>query len=102
MTEDEKDMSESDNEDGVAVVLLNRLTEFRLPRALEIKENVDAGEQLTESEIDFLERVFEDAVSQQSKWDDHPELAEIISKMAALYNEITEKALENEKAAKGG
>jgi len=95
-------MSESEKEEGVATVLLNRLTEFRLPRALEIKKNVDAGEVLTESEIAFLERVFEDAVGQQSKWDDFPELAGVISKVAALYNDITEKALENEKAAKGG
>jgi len=95
-------MNEVDKEDGIATVLLNRLTELRLPRALEIKESVDAGEVLTESEMEFLERVFEDAVAQQSKWDDHPELAEIISKMAALYNDITAKALENEKAAKGG
>ena len=95
-------MDEMDKDDGVAVVLLNRLNEIRLPRALEIKKNVDAGEVLTESEIAFLERVFEDAVSQQSQWDHYPELAEVISKVAALYNEITTKALENEKAAKGG
>jgi len=94
-------MSESEKE-GIAVVLLNRLTEIRLPRALEIKKNVDAGEVLTESEIEFLERVFEDAVEQQSKWDHYPELAEVISKMAALYNDITTRALENEKTAKGG
>lgn len=95
-------MSESDKEEGIGLVLLNRLTEIRLPRALEIKKNVDAGDLLTDSEIAFLERVFEEAVSQQSKWDHYPELAEVISKMAALYNEITAKALENEKAAKGG
>jgi hypothetical protein len=44
--------------------------------------------------------VFEDAVANQSQWEKHPELTEIISKVAALYNEITAKALENEKNSK--
>ncbi len=93
-------MSESDKEEGIALTLLNRLTEVRLPRALAIKEQVDRGEVLDQSEIEFLERVFEDAVANQSRWEKHPELAEIVSKVAALYHEITAKALENEKNSK--
>ena len=93
-------MSELDKEDGIAVVLLNRLTTERLPRALAIKEQVDRGETLDDNEIDFLKKVFEDAVSNQSKWEQHPELTEIISKVSALYNEITEKALANEQNSK--
>jgi len=93
-------MSESEKDEGVAVVLLNRLTEFRLPRALEIKEQVDRGEPLSDSEIAFLERVFEEAIANKSQWEKHPELSEIISKLAALYNDITTKALENEKNSK--
>ena len=93
-------MSELDKEDGIAVVLLNRLTTERLPRALAIKEQVDRGETLDDNEIDFLKKVFEDAVSNQSQWEKHPELTEIISKVAALYNEITEKALANEQNSK--
>ena len=93
-------MSESEKDEGVALVLLNRLTEIRLPRALEIKEKVDRGELLGESEIEFLDRVFDDAVANQSEWESHPELAEIISKVASLYQEITEKALANEENSK--
>jgi hypothetical protein len=93
-------MSESDKEEGIALTLLNRLTEVRLPRALAIKEQVDRGEVLDESEIAFLERVFEEAIANKSQWEKHPELTEIISKVAALYNEITAKALENEKNSK--
>ena len=93
-------MTELDKEDGIAVVLLNRLTAERLPRALAIKEQVDRGETLDDNEIDFLKKVFEDAVSNQSQWEKHPELTEIISKVAALYNEITEKALANEENSK--
>jgi len=93
-------MSESDKEEGIALTLLNRLTEVRLPRALAIKEQVDRGEVLEESEIAFLERVFEEAIANKSQWEKHPELSEIISKVAALYHEITAKALENEKNSK--
>lgn len=93
-------MSDSDKDEGVALVLLNRLNEVRLPRALAIKEQVDRGEPLSDSEIEFLDRVFEEAVANQSKWEKHPELAEIISKMAGLYKDITEKALANEEGNK--
>jgi len=89
-------MSESEKDEGVALVLLKRLTEIRLPRALAIKEQVDRGERLSESEVEFLDRVFDDAVANQAEWESHPELAEIISKVANLYQEITEKALANE------
>lgn len=93
-------MSESEKEEGIALVMLNRLNEVRLPRALAIKEQVDRGEPLGDSEIEFLDRVFEEAVANQSKWEKYPEMAEIISKMAGLYKEITEKALANEEGKK--
>jgi len=93
-------MSDSDKDEGIALVLLNRLNEVRLPRALAIKEQVDRGEPLSDSEIEFLDRVFEEAVANQSKWEKHPELAEIVSKMAGLYKDITEKALANEEGNK--
>ena len=93
-------MSESEKDEGVALVMLNRLNETRLPRALAIKEQVDRGEPLTDSEVAFLDRVFEEAIANQSQWEKHPEMAEIISKLAALYKEITEKALANEEGNK--
>jgi len=93
-------MTESDQDEGIALVMLNRLNEVRLPRTLAIKEQVDRGEPLSESEIAFLDRVFEEAIANKSQWEKHPELSEIISKLAALYNEITAKALENEKNSK--
>jgi len=93
-------MTESDKEEGVALVLLNRLNEVRLPRALAIKEQVDRGEPLSDSEIAFLDRVFDEAIANQAQWEKHPELSEIISKLAGLYKEITEKALANEENSK--
>ena len=93
-------MSDSEKDEGVMLVMLNRLNEVRLPRALAIKEQVDRGEPLGDSEIEFLDRVFEEAVANQSQWEKYPQMSEIISKMAGLYKEITEKALANEENGK--
>ena len=46
---------------GVAQTLLDRMSNQRLPRALELKEKVDAGETLGEYDLNFLEEVFKDA-----------------------------------------
>lgn len=87
------------HQDGTITVLLQRMTEQRLPRALALKEHVDNGGKLSEPDIKFLEQVFEDAHHMTTHIDfkAHPQLLEIGSKMAALYNEITARALENEK-----
>lgn len=93
-------MSDSEKDEGIMLVMLNRLNEVRLPRALAIKEQVDRGEPLGDSEIEFLDRVFEEAVANQSQWEKYPQMSEILSKMAGLYKEITEKALANEENSK--
>ena len=93
-------MSDSEKDEGIMLVMLNRLNEVRLPRALAIKEQVDRGEPLGDSEIEFLDRVFEEAVANQSRREKYPEMSEIICKMAGLYKEITEKALANEENSK--
>ena len=91
-----KSQSSSDRETGVIVALLDRLTIQRLPRIQAIKAKVDRGERLENFEIDYLTEVFADATASQSKWENHPELAEIIGKISYLYREITERALSNE------
>jgi len=80
-------------------VLVERLEKHRLPVALELKEKVDQGEVLNDLEIDFLEKVLSDAgqVTSQQLLDRHPEWQELAARMVSLYNEITTKALENEK-----
>ena len=84
---------------GTAQALLDRLNQFRLPRALDLKERVDAGEQLSENDVDFLHRVLEDASEARSLMKDHPEFKPLIDQMASLYNHITTKALENEQSS---
>ena len=48
----------------------------------------------------FWTGVFDEAIANQAQWEKHPELSEIISKLAGLYKEITEKALANEENSK--
>ena len=88
-------MSETGQE-GVIVALVERFRNFRLPRALAIKERVDDGEKLHDEDIAFLNRVFEDAQHIQRLLDQYPEFEEIAAQAIHLYNEITRTALENE------
>lgn len=87
-----------ETEIGTITVLIERMLKERLPRAQDIQKRVEAGECLTQMDIDFLEKVFNDVNNNQhAHMLKHPEYEEIVSKMAHLYKTITEKALENEK-----
>ena len=89
-------MSESTTDAGVIAALVRRFEEFRLPRALELKERVDGGATLTDADIEFLKRVFEDAQQIRPLADRHPEYHELVTRSLNLYQQITKKALENE------
>jgi hypothetical protein len=92
-------MTEPSKDSGMIQVLVERLEKRRLPRALSIKEKVDAGEVLSEFDIEFLEKVLRDANNAIPLLDRHPEYQPLAGKLVTLYKEITAKALENQKAA---
>jgi peptidoglycan hydrolase CwlO-like protein len=93
-------MSE-ETEIGTITVLIERMLNERLPRAEDILKRVNAGERLVQADIDFLEKVFSDSKKlQNAHLQNHPEYEEIVSKMAHLYKEITDKALQNEQTKK--
>jgi hypothetical protein len=89
-------MEKSDRDAGTIQALLERMQKFRLPRALAIKTRVDAGETLSDNDMDFLKHVLEDASSVQGLAARNPEYQALAVRMIGLYNEITAKGLENE------
>ena len=90
-------MTQSSEDTGVILALMERFNEQRLPRALELKKRVEQGECLSEPDIAFLEEVFRDANHVMPLVDKHPNLEPIATRAISLFKEITEKALENEK-----
>jgi len=86
-------------DDATVQVLLERLVKFRLPRTLDIKQRVDAGERLTDSELGFLTSAMEDAQQAAKVVARHPEIHALGGQIAQLYDDIVRKALENEKHA---
>ena len=94
-------MTDTSKDAGLIQILAQRLETERLPRALALKEKVDRGETMDESDIAFLEQVFKDSESIRPLVDRHPEWQGLAAKMMLLYKEITDKALENEEASGG-
>jgi hypothetical protein len=81
---------------GVLAVIVKRMEEQRLPRALELKDKVDQGGVLDDSDIDFLERVFADSNELKPLLARHPEHQDLAAKVMSVYLAITTKALDNE------
>jgi hypothetical protein len=90
-------MSEPSQDAGVIAVLLERLEEQRLPRALDLKAKVDRGERLDELDLGFMQELLADANASKPLLERHPEYQELAVRVLGLYKEITDKALENEK-----
>jgi hypothetical protein len=90
-------MTDASHDTGVLYTLVERFNTQRLPRALDLKEKVDAGETLSDLDLQFLEEVFADANQMRPLAERHPEYHDLIARVIHLYKEIMDKALENEK-----
>jgi hypothetical protein len=89
-------MADPNNDAGTIQTLLERLDKFRLPRVLAIKTRVDAGEKLTDYDVEFLNGLNEEGRQISPILARHPEYQALASRLVSLYDEITRKALENE------
>ena len=89
-------MTESSDEDGVILALIERFEKQRLPRLKALKEKTDSGEVLSGGDIEFLDTVIHDAQQSKHLIDRHPDWQAFCSYVVHLYETITEKALENE------
>ena len=89
-------MTNETNDAGVIQALLDRFNSQRLPRAMELRQKVEAGGRLENFEIDYLADVLADIRSLKGLLDRHPEYEPLVIKGMNLYTEITEKAVANE------
>lgn len=92
-------MKQESDDLGMETVLLERLEKEGLPRAIDLKAKVDAGERLDDMDIAFLERVFARVKENRPFLAAHPQYGELAARLVDLYEQITSKALENEKSA---
>lgn len=81
---------------AIKEVLLERLAEQRIPRLLDIKEMLNQGGTLSELDMEFLDEVSSDAGQNKHIFDEYPDIQEIYTRVVDLFDEITEKAMENE------
>ena len=89
-------MDQKKTDAGVIVALLERFRKERYPRVLALKQKVDAGERLSDFDLEYLEHVLADARQLQPLLDRHPEQHPLVAVAFSLYEEITKRALENE------
>lgn len=91
-------MEQSTKDAGTIAALMIRFRESRLPRAKRMLEKVNAGEKLSDYDIEFLKKVYKDSVMTQPLVKRHPEYNSLVAGFIDLYTEIINKGLENEKA----
>ena len=81
---------------GVLTVVMERFEKHRLPRILHIKDLVDNGGTLKQSDINFLSKVLHDTQQYAEFVSTHDEYQKLFSNVTSLYDEITRNALNNE------
>jgi hypothetical protein len=82
---------------GVMQAMVEEFEKHRLPILLKIRDEVEHGKPISEGELEFLEKVIEDAGRTMHLMVNYPELHDFCQHVVHLYQEITAKALENEK-----
>ena len=89
-------MSNNVDDEGVLQALLERLSEQRLPRLLEMKAKVERGEKLENFEVTSLADALDAARSIKPLLERHPQYQPLAVKVLNLCTEIASKAATNE------
>lgn len=92
-------MDQDQKDAGTIAALMKRMKVTRLPRAKRLLEKVNRGETLSNGDIQFLKRIYEDSRSNQPLVKRNPEYHGLIAQVLDLYAEIITRGLENEKAS---
>ncbi|MET0659082.1 MAG: hypothetical protein ABW110_13105 [Steroidobacteraceae bacterium] len=100
MAEPGKPGKPRDKDLGTIMALLSRLNDQRLPRALDLKKRVDAGERLTDYDMRFIKMAVTEGNQARRLVAKHPKYQPLVDKMSALYQEIIDKGSENERNEK--
>ena len=83
---------------GVTIALMTELEHRTLPNSLSIKQKVDQGELLNDGDMVFLDKALKDAWFIKQLIDSQPEWQSLFVGTVNLYENITAKALENQRA----
>ena len=95
----EKTMSEAEIDTGALMARMERLKDFRIPNILAVKAKVDEGERLNDYDTKFLGRIIVELEKVEPMLARHPQYQTLYDRLAHLYMEIAEKALENEQGS---
>lgn len=85
------------NHAGIIQALVEEFEKHRLPRLLRLKDKVDSGEAINDVDLEFLCKQLKDASLTMHLTVNYPELQEFCLRMAHLYKELCDEALENER-----
>ena len=89
-------MEQKDKDALILAATLKKMNEFRLPRAMSLKAKVDNGEVLSQYELEFLRRVFDDVHELNPILERNPEYLSLRDKAIGLCEQILEKNAENQ------
>lgn len=89
-------MQQAERDAGTLAAIMLDLEENLLPRAMHILDKVNDGESLSDRDIRFLRKVYEESRANESLVERHPEYASLLSRCFSLYTEIIHKGISNE------
>jgi len=86
----------SDNDLGITITLLEKLSIEIIPKAIGIQDRLNNGEHLDHWDRQTMDELIESAHQVKPLIDRHPEHQEMYAQLVHLYKQISDQALLNE------